>query len=97
MNDIICLVLLAVYAEACNEQDIEIAAGEVLEGAIESERRGRRGKYKNNACQIYGTSRQKRIRYMLSLKTKALICCVVVDNILCSSYQTQHIVFYCMS
>ena len=41
MNYIICLVLLAACAEACNEQDIEIAAGEVLKGGIESERRGR--------------------------------------------------------
>ena len=53
MNYIICLVLLTAYAEACNEQDIEIAAGEVLKGAIASERRGRRGKYPNNACQIW--------------------------------------------
>ena len=53
MNYIICLILLAACAEACNEQDIGIAAGEVLEGAIESERRGRRGKYPNNACEMW--------------------------------------------
>ena len=85
---------------ACNEHSIDIAAGEVLEGAIESERRGRRGKYSNNACEIWhirAEENQVDLYVVFQNKNPYLLYCCRQHFISYISYQTQHIVFYCIS